>query len=381
MLAVQTYLQTHSLEDLKTTYGIKYRINTDLNVVCLNYDMLNSDMSQVIVQECRSLILDTHTFNVLSFPFKRFFNYGEGHIPADFDWNNFGTAKKIDGSLISLYYTTDGRRQFSTRSVPDANCCYDEGTHTFKELIEGVIFEMTNGEPEKFYKSFHPGFSYAFELTTPENQVVIKYDTRKLTLLAIRDISNLLELDVEEWAYWMNYKYPVDIPEKGLTFEQVKTKVAAIDPLKEEGFVLVDNNFNRIKIKSEAYLLLSHSRDGLGKSAKTRLEIILMDKLDDVKSLQPEWVQKKLEDMVEALVITSTTIDNKYTEIQYLPTQKDFALVAKEYPYFDALFSIRKGQVENSLDWLRKTGLRNPKSILELLKKVNPTLDTEVEEE
>ena len=97
MLNVQNYLLSgNSLSDLETLYGIKYRVDTKLGVVCLNYNPIVSPVSVPMVQECRALILELNTWNVLSLPFYRFYNYGEIHVPTSFNWNKFGTFMKLD---------------------------------------------------------------------------------------------------------------------------------------------------------------------------------------------------------------------------------------------------------------------------------------------
>ena len=382
MLDVQKYLIPYrTLEDLATNFSIKVKIDNNLNVACLNYDQINSPMGNPIVEECRALILELGTWKVLSYPFRKFYNYGEGHIPANFKWNNFTTFKKLDGSLISLWYDGHDEPHFATRSVPDASCGYDEGGNTFDMLIRQTIEEMTGHSVDDFLSYFCPGYSYSFELTAPENQIVVQHKERKLTLLAIRNLETLDEIDVNQWMLDNLYPYPIVQGYSNLTFEQVKEKIAEINPLEEEGFVLVDKNFNRIKIKSEAYLLLSRCRDSLGKSAKARLEIILLDKLDDVYSTQPEWIQKKLDDVKDAIKQLNTEIKNNYNEYQLLPSQKDFALAVKNYPYSDALFALRKGKVQSAMEWIVSSGLRNLKSMLEILKQVVSDLDIETVED
>lgn len=378
MLDVQKYLLSgKTLQDLIDNFSIKVRIDNNLNVVCLNYDQINSPMGNSIVEECRALILELDTWEVLSWPFRKFYNYSEGHIPVSFNWNQFDALNKLDGSLISLWFDSNYNYHFATRSVPDASCSYDESDNTFKALIEQAILEMTGNCVNNFLLYFCPGHSYTFELTTPENKMVVQHTDRKLTLLAIRNLETLEELDVNQWVLDNLYPYPVVQGFKNLTLYQVKEKVASINPLKEEGFVLLDNNFNRIKIKSEAYLPLSKCRDSLGKSAKARLETILMDKLDDVWSTQPVWIQDKLTETKIAVKILNISINTSYSEVKHMSSQKEFAMAIKNLPYFDALFSLRKNKIETAMEWIVSTGLRNPKSMLEIIKKTVATLDIE----
>jgi hypothetical protein len=391
MLGVQKYLRCgKTIENLCAEFSIKARVDPALGVVSLNYDQINSVMSLQIVQECRALILELDTWEVLSWPFKKFFNYGEGHIPEDFDWGSFSTLEKLDGSLISLWFKkvsdTPGplyQAYFSTRSVPDANCGYDESGDTFLSLIKKTIVEMEakyGNYKGEFLNHFMTGYSYAFELTTPENQIVVQHNERCLTLIGVRDLETLEEVDIYEWAR-DTYPYPVVKGVMGLNLEAVKQKVSEINPLDEEGYVLIDENFNRIKIKSDAYLLLSRSRDNLGKSARARLEIILIDKMDDVWPIQPKWIQEKLTSMKEAIRTLALYIDLQYVQVCDIEGQKDFALEIKGLPYKDALFQLRSKKVESAIDWVRNYGLKNSRKLLDLLKIVVEDLDDQESEE
>jgi tRNA splicing ligase len=99
MLDVQKYLRQKSLSDLKQDLGIEHSIFS--NLVVLNYSQIDSPKNHPIVMECRGLILEQDTWNVVCYPFRRFFNAGE--IENDsFDYRNAFALEKVDGTLISL---------------------------------------------------------------------------------------------------------------------------------------------------------------------------------------------------------------------------------------------------------------------------------------
>lgn len=383
MLATQSFLiNGGTLSDLKAQYAIKGRINKELNCVSLNYDMLNSPSGSQIVEECRALILELNTWNVLSWPFQRFYNYGQPQAGIGFNWNNFDVFNKLDGSLVSLWFTPDATYHFSTKSVPDASCGCDGSDKTYNSLIRSAIISMTNGNLEDFISYFIPGYSYALELTTPENQLVVQNKEKKLTLLAIRNLTTLKEVKLSDWVRDMGYPYPIAPSFKGNDLEQVKQKVLAINPMEEEGYVLVDDNFNRIKMKSEGHFLLSRCRDSLGKSPKTRLEMILLEKVDDVWPTQPVWIQNKLTDMMNAIKELSYTIQTQFNLVNNITSnQKDFALLVKDVEYKAALFTMRKDSSVSAMDWIRTTGLKNPGNMLKILKNVVSSLDVKEEQE
>ncbi len=67
-------------------------------LVMFKYDQLRSDLSIPLVQECRGLVLDAHTFEVVSYPFNKFFNYGEP-LASDVDWASAYVTQKLDGCV------------------------------------------------------------------------------------------------------------------------------------------------------------------------------------------------------------------------------------------------------------------------------------------
>lgn len=78
MLNVQQYLQTKSLEDLKTELGIKVAEHATLPLVILNYDQIESpSKTHPIILECRALVLNKNDWSIVARSFSRFFNFGE----------------------------------------------------------------------------------------------------------------------------------------------------------------------------------------------------------------------------------------------------------------------------------------------------------------
>ena len=71
--------------------------------ILFKYSQIDSDPSLEIVKEARGLILEDGTWNIVAYPFKRFFNYGEPNAAA-IDWTSARVQTKEDGSLIKVYF-------------------------------------------------------------------------------------------------------------------------------------------------------------------------------------------------------------------------------------------------------------------------------------
>ena len=100
MLELQKYLQTKTLEDLESELGIKHnRHNKYPNLVLFKYDQIKSPTYPPIVKECRGIILDENdNWKVVSYPFNRFYNYGQNEAEKDIDWSTAVVQEKADGS-------------------------------------------------------------------------------------------------------------------------------------------------------------------------------------------------------------------------------------------------------------------------------------------
>lgn len=103
MLKVQEFIRANSdWECLLSSEPFCINITHDTvagrNLVMFKYNQLNSDLGNPIVQECRGLILNADTFEVVSYPFNKFFNYGEAHA-ADIDWSTAWVSQKLDGCV------------------------------------------------------------------------------------------------------------------------------------------------------------------------------------------------------------------------------------------------------------------------------------------
>lgn len=364
-LEVQKYLRSgKSLTDLETEYAIKCRKHPFFNVVCLNYDQLNSPMEFKLVQECRALILDMVTWGVKSFPFPRFFNVGEGHVAKEFNWSEFVALDKLDGSLIHMWHHDKYGWQIATRSVPDADCSYDDDpSHTFKQLVIEALADMNTGW-DALVSHFTPGFCYTFELTAPENQIVVQYPDRKITLTGVRNVNTLEEMHPAVWLReHPTAPFACAKAYFGWDKEFAATQVSTLNPREAEGYVLLDSNWNRAKIKSDAYCFMSSSRDALSKSNKARLELILSEKDDDVLPILPNFVQNKITELKKQLSVFQDEVALAYTKIMHIQDQKEFALAALKYRFSGLLFTLRKSPITVS-EALRNT---QPKKLLELL--------------
>lgn len=300
-LLVQKFLKTKSLLELRSEHGIDYRLCG--HKVSLNYHQVEARNGDKIAEECRGLILRKmdgseilpyevlDQTKILCFGFKRFYNHGDPHA-AKIDWNTAVAQEKCDGTLCQLYYD-DIKNEWhvATRKVPEANLpIHGDGAYTFRELFEIALKETTNLSFEIFIQGLNPECTYIFELCTPLNRVVVTYENYKVFFLGMRTISSLEEhcsFYVEQYLPKPN-TYPLS------SFDDILSFVSGQNPLEMEGIVVCDGNFNRVKIKSPAYVMANRLHDTLPSSPKNCLVLALEEKADDILPICPDRAKDML---------------------------------------------------------------------------------------
>ena len=174
-LKVQNLIKT-DLNWRKTLEELSITIKEDENYLLLKYGIA-ADFANPIVQECRGLILNKSTWEVVCHSFDKFGNFGESYAP-EIDWTTARCQAKMDGSLIKVWYDK-GQWHVSTNGTIDAykaelyqsdlvtdDCPY----HTFGEL-----FDAARQAQLPSYDHLNPDCTYSFELCSKYNKVVCQY--------------------------------------------------------------------------------------------------------------------------------------------------------------------------------------------------------------
>lgn len=344
-----------TLEDLALKYAIKNRRhNVYKNLVLLKYDQINSPMSEPAVKEARGVILDQNdNWSVVCRPFDKFFNQGEGHA-AKIDWDTARVQQKYDGSLCTLYHY-DNKWHVATTGTPDACGQVNDFGITFADLFWAVWDEKRYELPIGW-----ENFSFMFELMCPENRVVVQHKHRNLVLIGVRHRSGA-EMSLDS-AAGLDYSYAQKYPLQSI--EDVLKTFEAMNPLNQEGYVIVDRDFNRIKVKHPGYLALHHMK-GNGLTNKRIVEIVRSGEYSEVVSYFPEW-KDKLDEVSGKLFEFQANFEDYYERIQEIESQKEFAAFALKTPLPDLLFRLRKKQVNSVKEYIMSMRLENLVSVLGL---------------
>lgn len=340
-LLIQAYLEADgTLGDLVQSYTIKHRRHGKYeNLVLLKYGIEAAFMNPM-VRECRGIILDeAKGWAVVSRAFDKFGNEGEGYVP-EIDWSTARVQEKLDGSLCVLYHY-EGEWHVATSGSPDASgevqragdhTGLDRCGKTFAEYFWDTFGTEGGRLPEP------SDLCFAFELMGPLNRIVVVHEKPSLRLLAVRNRVTGQQFLPEEWAGIVGIPAVRSFPLT--TVDEIHASFEHISPVSQEGYVVVDGNFNRVKIKHPGYVALHHAKDGMG--PKAFVEIARTGEVGEVIAAFPEF-QPLIDDARQRYEALVASVKSDFARIKDIPVQKDFAVEALKTPYSAALFQLRKG--------------------------------------
>ncbi len=270
MLYIQEFIKEHpsNWKDLLTSEPYNLIIKEDSNLVLFKYMQGVSDYSLDIVKEARGLILDRTDFSVVCMGFTKFFIFNS-EFADEIDWENVRIEEKYDGSLINLYYYNNGWR-ISTSGTINAYNAYVE-CEEFKSF--GELFDLAAMNSNLNYDNLNKDYIYMLELISPYNKVVVDYDTAELIHIGTRN-----RLTLQECITDIGLRKPetYDIHDIMKCIEFVNNP-----KYHGEGFVAVDKDWHRIKIKSDEWLKFHYMNHNNAMNVRIALEIIRSDDMDE----------------------------------------------------------------------------------------------------
>ena len=331
---LQKFIKSH--DNWKTLLEAKphcLKITEDNNLVIFKYNQIESDFSEKIVQESRGIILEKDTWNVVARGFDKFFNHSESHCHPV----NFNTAKiqeKIDGSIIKLYHYGN-KWNIATNGVINAYQCDLPNVAIYGEDVPknfGELFTLAvtkNGYKEVYHAlvgmetKLSTSKTYIFEVVSLYNKVVVTYPHPDIYHIGTRD-----NITGEENIEDIGVPHPQQYSFK--TLDDVIATAKNL-PHDAEGFVVVDDKFNRCKVKGLTYLQLHRLKGEDTPSEKRLLALIVSNEGDEFLSYFPEYESgyRRLEKLYEKF-IEKVENDLDYLFHKEYIDRKSFAMEASK---------------------------------------------------
>lgn len=250
----------------------------DPSCTMLVYNLFESDLSNPVVQTSRGSIISVKDgkCKVVCAPFCKFFNYGE-EFADKIDWSSARALQKIDGILIKAFCYND-KVYFVTNGSMNLNGSVDEmfkaissekPLHTYYEMLKFAL-EPENVKVEidkegvvtatgSWADLIPEGYTIEFELVSPSNRVICEYTSTELYLLGgSNDKYN--ELTVDEIRQLLNISLKSPEEYKFNSVEEIIEYMKSWDGSKQEGMVVVDKDWNRIKVKCDDWMRLKYTK-------------------------------------------------------------------------------------------------------------------------
>lgn len=343
-LHVQRFLRTGgTIGDLLQRFAITAKEHPAFpGLYLLKYNQIASDFGEPIVRECRGIILDsTDKWRVVARGFDKFFNHGEPHA-ATIDWSTARYLEKLDGSLCMVYHHAD-EWHVATTGTPDAGGDINGTGTRFADY-----FWNTYGTRD--FICSKSGMCFLFELMGPMNRVVVQHTEPRLVLLGARVRESGEELIAEHARIYIGNDRDIETVRAFplASMVDVARSFDTMSPLAQEGYVVVDRAFNRIKVKHPGYVALHHAKDGL--SQRAFVEIARSGEVPEVITAFPE-LKPELDDARARLDGLIGDVERDFDRLRDRPTQKDFALEAVKTRCPGALFAVRAGKAASVRDY------------------------------
>ena len=297
--------------------------------IMFNYNQIDSNFSNPIVREARGIIFREKDFKPVCVPFFKFFNYGEGHADS-IDWKTARILDKVDGSIIKVWH--DKKWHVSTNGTIDA---FDapvsvpmNGIENFGQLFMDALRETA---PAPVYNDFINGTdevlnsnsTHIFELVSPITRVVLEYPKNKLFHIGNRNNNSLME-----------YEYDLGIEKPAsFKFNSLEDCINAAQSLSgKEGFVDVDADYHRVKIKSVEYLNLHHLKGEGVMTKKRALALIDIHEDEEYLATFKEYIPI-FNEVKSDLEVFKKSFENaqKEAENKLSVTRKEFADWVSQY--------------------------------------------------
>jgi hypothetical protein len=340
------FLQENSLSALTDEFSIKVRQYPDCNLAVLNYNQINSPKYHPIIRECRGLIIDYEDRVPVARAFPRFFNLNEWQEdPFDFT-NIHQIEEKADGSLITVYWW-NGAWNIATRGT-----AFGEASLIMGDIkdFRSLFIKIIDTPIDTFMSRMSPEYSYVFELCSPYNKVIKLYREPKVYLTGAFNVSTGEELDrfhLDYCAGALNVSRPIVYGFDDFNTDKLMESFKDMHPT-DEGYVLIDCNRNRIKVKNPSYVNLHHMKGDGALTSKRICDIVFRGEVEEVLSYFPEF-HDIITPYQEVYNLVMDEIDQVYEKYKDIEDQKEFALSVKDLPYASVLFSLRKGLTKSEI--------------------------------
>lgn len=232
-------------------YGLTVKDNDNLYLVTYYRDKNNNNhqttnLTNKVVKNCRGIILEKETNKIVCYTFNMNDKYDNDIKKLETSYHISSTIihESIDGTQIRLFYYDNKWNVATTRCINAYNARF-YSAKTFGDLFDEALNKVD-------YSKLDKDKCYGFILCHPENRIVKIYERPSIVHVCTRDMKTLKEVEEDIGI----------IKPREYKFEDYSKLLTSIDNLEydQEGYMLKDVNYNRMKIKGKKYLTVKKLR-------------------------------------------------------------------------------------------------------------------------
>lgn len=322
MRKIPTFDQAMELVNSNESFMYKdEQLDDNVLIRTFHYSLASySDFCLPYSWNMRGIVFDLNTKEIVALPFEKFFNYKENPFTMDDyikDKKIIRIMEKYDGSLVYFYM------------INNILYCRTK-LNAFSEQAKFAM-EIVNKD-ENLRKCIEVeielGFTPMFEFISPRNQIVVAYDKEQLKYLCSRNMYNGNYVFKNFFEKYMAKQYTFN------GIDEINDSIKTDTFENKEGLVIVFDDFQMMKIKTEDYYNKHHLRDNV-LNEKCLVAMILDGKSDDAKAVFANDVEltKYINEIENKVMNKYNTIMSEmrtfYEENKDLD-RKSFAMKAKK---------------------------------------------------
>lgn len=266
-----------------------------------------------VTTQCRGLIFNPQTEEVLERPFAKFYNFDEKQADKIEGHEKVMAFDKLDGSLGVIYTRPDDTRAIATRG----SFTSDQALHATKLL-------------EKYVWNLHSNHTMLFEIIYPENRIVVNYDDMD-ELVYLGEVLNDNGVFVYEPKNFSGNHTQ-------MLYEGTFAELFTVPERKgQEGYVVRTHDGRAVKVKYEEYVHLHRIVTRLSERSIWEMMAGPYGDIDELVAQLPEEHANWARTVAHRLNAEYITVHLKVSEIMmqhrhYERSRKDTALAIKDEP-------------------------------------------------
>lgn len=236
------------------------------------------DNDAMLRRECRGIIFDSKTGDIIRRPFHKFFNVNEREETQDHavDLSRpHCILEKLDGSMI-VPFIVDGQMIWGTKMG---------ATDVAKPVEE---FVKSNPHYVKFAEDcIKAGNTPIFEWCSRKQRIVLDYKDDQLILTAIRNMHTGEYISFDALKIFGMDGYSIPVVRQFEPQTDMKAFLEYVRDLEDlEGFVVRFDDGHMLKLKCHWYIQIHKAKEAILQD-RNIVELILEEHLDDVKAHLP----------------------------------------------------------------------------------------------